>query len=43
VEVIEREEWLIVMGMLGDSRSELESINKTLREDDDEEEAEEDS
>jgi hypothetical protein len=35
--VIEREEWLIVMTMLGDIRAELEGIHALLRGDEDEE------
>jgi hypothetical protein len=37
VEAIEREEWLIVMTILGDIRAELEGIHALLRGDDDEE------
>jgi hypothetical protein len=34
---IEREEWLILLTMIGDIRAELEDLNRLLRGDDDEE------
>jgi hypothetical protein len=43
VETIEREEWLIVMGLLGDIRAELFGIHDILKGDEGEEETEEDS
>jgi hypothetical protein len=42
VETIEREEWLIVMGILADIRHELQKLNRLLRGDDDGEKEEED-
>lgn len=34
---IEREEWLILLTMIGDIRAELEGLNRVIRGDDDEE------
>jgi hypothetical protein len=41
VAVIEREEWLLVMGILGDIREELKKLNALLGGDDDGPEEEE--
>jgi BMFP domain-containing protein YqiC len=40
-EVVEREEWLVVMGILGDTRAELKKLNALLGGDDDGSEEEE--
>lgn len=34
-EAIEREEWLLIMGILGDIRAELEALHNFLRGEDD--------
>jgi hypothetical protein len=43
VEAIEREEWLIVMGMLADIRAELEGVHDILKGENGEEETEADT
>jgi len=42
-ETIEREEWLILLAMIGDIRAEVEDIHELLRDEDDDEETEEDT
>jgi hypothetical protein len=42
-DVIEREEWLVMTGMIADVREELRQLTKLLRGDDDGEEEEEDA
>ena len=43
MDTIEREEWLIMMGMVADIRAELEGVHSILKGDDSEEETEDDS